>query len=345
MGWIEDYQKKISYLKTKDFLASFGSTECFLITDKNLERYYGEDLFSNLSYFSIEPGEQAKTLYQVNVILERLLVLNFSRQVIIIGFGGGIVCDIAGFVSAIYKRGCRLALLPTSLIGMVDASIGGKNGVNSLNFKNQFGTFKQADYINIDFDLLETLPLCEIANGRAEIIKHGLIYSPVYYQKVRDYILAFDNNVNSQLRKIIMESIKIKLSFVAGDENDRGQRRFLNFGHTLGHVMEKNQHIPHGKAVIWGMIQALKLSYHLNLITEQLCKELLIDLFRENTVDQERVNWPDISEALLSDKKRVGEKITFILLSGLGKPLIKDIDLDVIKQVVMSDDENILRNG
>ena len=228
---------------------------------------------------------------------------------------------------------------------MVDASIGGKNGVNSLNFKNQFGTIKQADNINIDLNLLKTLPLSEIANGMAEIIKHGLIYSLSYYEQVRSYDISRDDKSMTQLSEIIKESIAIKLTFVSGDENDREQRRFLNFGHTLGHAIEKIHNIGHGKAVLWGMIQAIKLSFKLRMISEELFRELKADLDRLNIVSNNLINWDEISRALLSDKKKESEKVTFILLKGVGNPLVKEIELDVIKQVVMTDDENLLRNN
>lgn len=345
MDWSAEYQTRMSYHKSKEFLAPLKSDDCFLITDKNLKSSYEEEVLANLNYFCIEPGEQSKTLNQVNAILERLLVLNYSRDAIIIGFGGGVVCDLAGFVSAIYKRGCRLVLLPSSLIAMVDASIGGKNGVNSLNYKNQFGTIKQADYINIDFALLESLPVSEIENGMGEVVKHGLISSPAYYQKVKAYNIGSDDNFKTQLAEIIKESVAIKLSFVNGDENDREQRRFLNFGHTLGHVIEKSHHIPHGKAVIWGMMIAMKISYKLNLISEGLFRELSADLDKLNIVTNNMINWSEIANGLLSDKKRVGEKITFILLEGLGKPVIRDLELDLIKYVMLDADENILRKS
>ena len=345
MAWIEDYQKRISYQDSINFLAALSEKEYFIITDNNLEKLYQKRLFPTNNYFSIKAGEASKTMVTINEILEILLENNYSRNVIIIGFGGGVVCDIAGFVSAIYKRGCALALLPSSLIAMVDASIGGKNGVNSLNFKNQFGTIKQADYINIDLNLLKTLPLSEIANGMAEIIKHGLINSLSYYEKVRSYDISRDDKSMTQLSEIIKESIAIKLTFVSGDENDREQRRFLNFGHTLGHAIEKNHNIGHGKAVLWGMIQAIKLSFKLRMISEELFRELKADLDRLNIVSNNLINWDEISRALLSDKKRESEKVTFILLKGVGNPLVKEIELDVIKQVVMTDDENLLRNN
>ncbi len=345
MSWIEDYLKRISYQESKEFLLALSKSEYFIITDKNLESLYQKELFPKHKYYSIEPGENSKTLQQVNEILEILLELNYSRKLIIIGFGGGVVGDIAGFISAIYKRGCRLALMPTSLIAMVDASVGGKNGVNSLNYKNQFGTIKQPEYINFDFNLLNTLPQSEISNGIPEIIKHGLIFSADYYQKVKSLDFEFADYSMTKLAEIIKESISIKLSFVNGDENDNEQRRFLNFGHTLGHVVEKLYNIGHGKAVLWGMIQALKLSYRLNLIPASLCQALLKDLDKVNIVNSQILEWEEISKALASDKKREGENITFVLLEGLGKPVIRDVKLEIIEQLVIKDDADIFRNN
>lgn len=338
MNCIEDYHKRISYQASSNFLKGLQKSEYFIITDKNLEKYYHKSLFSTASYYSIEAGEESKTLSQVNYILERLLEANYSRNLIIIGFGGGVVCDIAGFISAVYKRGCRVALMPSSLIAMVDASIGGKNGVNSQNYKNQFGTIKQPNYINLDFELLNTLPQSEMANGIPEIIKHGLIFSQDYYDKVKSVSFTNIDSANTELIDLIKESVNIKLSFVIGDEGDKGQRRFLNFGHTLGHVIEKLDNIPHGKAVLWGMIQAIKISYKLNLIAETLANSLMTDLAKLNIINSNKLKWEDIAKALLNDKKREGDGITFILLTGVGKPVIKEVSLEIIKQVVMADD-------
>lgn len=340
MDWIKAYQEKISYLKSKEFLATLANKESYLLTDDNLKDLYQKEFFAELNFYSIEAGEQSKTLSQVAIILERLLALNYSKDVIIIGFGGGIVCDIAGFVSAIYKRGCKVVLMPTSLLAMVDACIGGKNGVNSDNYKNQFGTIKQAESINVDLSLLKTLPQDQVDNGMAEVIKHGLISSKDYYQKAISVNLNKGNIENDErVLALIKESISIKLSFVNGDENDQGQRMFLNFGHTLGHTLEKIHNIPHGKAVIWGMIQALKISDKLALISKGQFRDLKAELMKLNTVTPEMIKWDDISQALVSDKKRRGDKITFILLAGLEKPLIKEVDLALVEQVVMSHDE------
>jgi 3-dehydroquinate synthase len=333
MSWIEDYQKKITYQASNKFLANLQEQECFIITDKNLENIYQKDLFPTNKYFSINPGELSKTFQKVNEILEVLLELHYSRNVLIIGFGGGVVCDIAGFVSAIYKRGCRLALMPTSLIAMVDASIGGKNGVNSRGYKNQFGTIKQADYINVDFALLKSLNNSEFANGLPEILKHGLLFSNEYYQKVTSFCQQSKDEQTRLLPNIIKESIAIKLSFVSGDESDKQQRMCLNFGHTLGHVIEKQYSIPHGQAVLWGMIQAIKLSCKLEYLSESQAKCILADLTKYNTVDENMIKWKDISQALEQDKKREGKDITFILLKGVGRPLIHNIDLETIKEI------------
>lgn len=346
MKWIEEYKKRISYLESDKFLDQLEKSEYFIITDKNLEKHYQDSLFPEANYYSIEAGEESKRLSTVEEILEKLLKLNYSHNLIIVGFGGGVVGDIAGFISAIYKRGCCLALMPTSLIAMVDASLGGKNGVNSLNFKNQFGTIKQPDFINYDFKLLSTLPYDEFTNGFPEIIKHGLIHSNDYYNKAKTLsihnINLLDTNF-TQVIELIIESMNIKLSYVCGDENDKGQRRFLNFGHTLGHVVEKEYGIPHGKAVLWGMIQAIKLSYKLGLIPELLSRTLIAELEKLNIVKYDMIKWQDISQALLNDKKRESEKITFILLEGIGKPLVKDIDLEIIEEVVKAKDEAIYR--
>ena len=312
-----------------------------VITDKNLEQHYQEQLLQNLNYYSIEPGEASKTLIQVNQIIERMLELNLTRNVTIIGLGGGVVCDLAGFISAIYKRGCRLALMPTSLLAMVDAAIGGKNGVNSANYKNQSGTIKQPDWINLDPELITTLPQVELRNGSAEIIKHGLIYSSEYYNRVKLPERYLTNYQSSEFLEIIQDSVAIKLHFVADDEIDKGKRRYLNFGHTLGHVVERLWDLPHGDAVLWGVIQALKLSYHSELLPLKQYEELVADLEGLSVVKQLglKLEWHKIANSLLSDKKREGEGIAFILLKEVGVPVVKELSLEFVRMVLMDEDE------
>ncbi len=338
MTWLDDYLRKVSYLKSNVFLSPYENQEIFIITDDNLESLYHAEI-ANFAYYSIKAGEESKCLQEVNLILERLLQDNFSRNVSIIAFGGGIVCDIAGFVSAIYKRGCKLLLMPTSLIAMVDASIGGKNGVNSRDYKNQFGTVKQADRINIDIDLLKTLPLAELKNGMAEVIKHGLLASQSYYEEALKFLdsIRVETISNAGLDSLIRESIAIKLAFVAGDESDKGQRRFLNFGHTLGHAIEKLYHFPHGQAVVWGMLQAVKISYQTGLMSKSIYQRIKSDLERINTFDDSVIDWDKIQEALLSDKKRQGVGLVFILLEDFAKPLVREIDFSIIKQTLFEE--------
>ncbi|MFA7057676.1 MAG: 3-dehydroquinate synthase family protein [Candidatus Cloacimonadales bacterium] len=338
MSWIEEYQKRISIDKSSSFISKLAQAECFIITDNNLEKLYHDEILQKHKYYSIEPGEASKTLSQANKILERMLKLNLTRNVIVVGFGGGVVCDLTGFVSAIYKRGCPLFLMPTSLLAMVDAAIGGKNGVNSKNYKNQFGTIRHPNWINIDQELLESLPAPEYLNGAAEMIKHGLIYSLEYHAKVKaPYTYVLDHQ-SREMQELIKESIAIKLHFVSDDEGDRGKRRYLNFGHTLGHVIEKQLNIPHGVAVIWGMIQAIRLSYHSELISSETFTRLRDELRLAIFLKQFEIEWKDIAKALLNDKKREGEGITFILLTKVGSPVVKELSLEFIKNAIMGED-------
>ncbi len=339
MTWIDDYKRKISYENTDSFLEQYVGGESFIITDDNLKSLYSKEI-SQINHYSISPGEESKSLEQVNLILEHLLKENYSRNLTLIAFGGGIVCDITGFISAIYKRGCKLILMPSSVIAMVDAAIGGKNGVNSKYFKNQFGTIKQADRINVDCKLLNTLPKVEFKNGLAEVIKHGILASEEYYRKAIYLANNLPNELgNSFMADLIKESIAIKLSFVSGDEGDEGKRRILNFGHTLGHVVEKLYHLPHGKAVLWGMMKAVVLSYKLDLISKDLYNRIYSDLENLNTFDPDNLDWDTVLKALLSDKKRQAQVFNFILIEGFAKPIIKQVDLNTVKVLIVNNNE------
>ncbi|OQY36623.1 MAG: hypothetical protein B6226_06275, partial [Candidatus Cloacimonetes bacterium 4572_65] len=294
--WIDNYKERISYNATAKVLAHYGRTECMIITDENLNSLYGKSLFNDQNLYVIPSGEKNKTFNQVNAILEYMLTLHLPRNITVIGFGGGVVCDIAGFVSAIYKRGVPLHLLPTSLLAMVDAAVGGKNGVNSKELKNQFGSIKQPSFINYDIKLLKTLPNDEFYNGIGEMLKHGLIYSQDYFDRCVEFFKkkTFEKLDYTILEELVKESIDIKLHFVEEDEADMGKRRVLNFGHTLGHIIERRGNHGHGVSVIWGMIKAINYSLGLSLITPKKSEYLLKSLNIFNIIEGAQLSWFEV---------------------------------------------------
>lgn len=218
-------------LLKEDVLERF-SGPIAIITDTKIEKLFGKKLFKGqASFFSFPAGEKSKTRKTKEKIEDGLIQKGFGSDTVIVGLGGGVVTDLAGFVAATYCRGVKLVLIPTTLLGMVDAAIGGKNGVNTPKAKNRIGTFYFPELIMIDTDFLKTLPEKEMLMGGAEILKYGLIDDPSLFQDLPKLFSSID--------KTIEKSIAAKKKVVGEDpEEKKGLRRILNFGHTIGHALE-----------------------------------------------------------------------------------------------------------
>ena len=214
------------------------STKKIIITDENLNRLY-HHRFPPWNVIEIGTGEKIKTLETVVYIFKKLVELEIDRSCFIIGIGGGIVCDITGFVASTYMRGLPFGFVSTSLLSQVDASIGGKNGVNFDGYKNMIGVFNQPHFVICDPEMLKTLPHKELLSGFAEVVKHAAIGSEelfIFLEKNFPRALALDAGT---LEKLVYDSVIIKAKVVEKDEKEKGERRILNFGHTLGHALEK----------------------------------------------------------------------------------------------------------
>ncbi len=225
-----------------------------------------ERCFPDQPVIKIGLGEGIKTIETVQQIYAELLEYEADRSTSIIGIGGGVVCDITGYVASTYLRGVRFGFVATTLLAQVDASVGGKNGVNFKGFKNMVGVFNQPEFVLCDMNLLTTLPQQEVACGFAEIVKHGAIgdvalfeYLEANYAKA----LSLDKDV---IAKVVYDSVKLKATVVNQDEREQGERKKLNFGHTFGHAIEKTTAVPHGVAVSLGMVVASQLSVQKGLL-------------------------------------------------------------------------------
>jgi 3-dehydroquinate synthase len=303
-----------------------------IITDKNVQEMYGKH-WKDYQCIVIGTGEKIKTLDTVEDIFKKLLSFGIDRSGFILGIGGGIVCDIAGFVASTYLRGIDFAFAPTTLLSQVDASIGGKNGVNFLGFKNMIGTFNQPKFILSDPEVLKTLPQEELANGFAEAVKHALIAD-------LDYFEFFEKNVelllglNPQaINHLIQKSVELKSAIVNRDEKEKGERRKLNFGHTYGHAIEKVSGISHGKAVSIGSVVAAKLSLQKGLISnsdlDRIIKVLKnLDLPVSFNIDNSKV-----LDAMLKDKKREQDSIHFVLLTSIGSAEVEKISVGDLQKL------------
>lgn len=303
-----------------------------IITDENVAHQYA-DQFPPGHVITIGTGEGIKTLDTVTRIYTELLNREADRSCVIVGIGGGIVCDMAGFVASTYMRGVRFGFVASTLLAQVDASVGGKNGVNFGGYKNMVGTFNQPAFVLCDWDMLHSLPETQLQCGFAEIVKHAAIADAEMFQALEQdaqKALALDPLV---IERLVYDSLVIKSTFVNQDEKEAGERRKLNFGHTFGHAIEKVTGVPHGQAVSVGMVLAADISHRRGLITarekDRLCALLeQLNLPTRITFDKDAV-----LEALGKDKKREKESVHFVLLNGLGRTIITEISLAELRQL------------
>ena len=288
--------------------------------------------------FTIPEGESFKNLETLSTIYDYMAKENFSRKSLIISLGGGVVCDIGGFVGATYMRGIDFIQIPTSLLAQVDASIGGKTGVDTQYGKNLIGAFKQPKAVFIDVSFLSTLPKEQFSSGMAEVIKHSLIIENKEYfeflKEKREEIISLDSK---SLIEMIAKSCDIKREIVERDEFEKGDRALLNLGHTYGHSIEKLfnfKGMTHGEGVAKGIIFELELSKILNEIDEDRIEEIK-DIFKSYGLDPNPIYYPEevILEIMKKDKKNSFDKINFILFSKEMKVYRDSVEIKYILEV------------
>ncbi len=304
-----------------------------IITDSNVWRYYGKE-FPACEVIEIGTGEGIKTLNTLEYIYSRLVEIEADRSCRIVGIGGGIVCDIAGFIASTYLRGVKFGFVSTTLLSQVDASVGGKNGVNFGGYKNMIGVFNQPEFVICDMNLLNTLPEREVLCGFAEIVKHAVIRDAemfVFLESHVDNALALENEI---IERLVYDSVVIKSDIVNKDEKEKGERRKLNFGHTFGHAIEKTAQIPHGEAISVGMAIASDLSVKRGLLKHQDAERIKALLKRLKLPVQIRVDKEKILDALKRDKKRERDKINFVLTDTIGHAVIKEISIQELEAVL-----------
>ncbi len=316
-----------------DYLPS-GRT--IIITDHNVARLYG-DQFPPCDVITIGLGEKSKTLATIEAIFSRLIELEADRSTFIVGIGGGIVGDITGFAASTYMRGLDFGFVATTLLAQVDATVGGKNGVNFKGYKNMVGVFNQPRFVIADIGLLKTLPEEEIACGLAEIVKHACIMDADYFQYIEDHCDDIGRLDPEVMHKLVFDSVKIKSEVVNQDEREAGERRKLNFGHTIGHALEKTLGISHGAAVSAGMVMAAGLSCQRGLLSPQADQRIQHLLARLKLPVQIEFDPGAVFEAFGKDKKREHDKIKFVLLESIGRAVIRDISLDELGRWVLPD--------
>ena len=308
------------------------SDNVVVVSDKNVSHHYLA-LFPDTEVILMDTGETHKTLDTVMWVYQKLLDAGAQRSTFIVGIGGGIVCDVAGFVASTYLRGLRFGFVSTTLLSQVDASVGGKNGVNFQGYKNMIGVFNQPEFVICDLNLLTTLPEKERLCGFAEIVKHAVIKDAALFDYMENNTESILSLATDTIEKLVLDSVVIKSGVVSRDEKETGERRKLNFGHTFGHAIEKTSGMPHGEAVSLGMVLAAFLSVKRGILpaghAERIVR-LLRNLKLPTKID---LNMKDLMGALKKDKKRTGDKIHFVLLEGIGKAVIEDIPIIELDQL------------
>lgn len=335
------YYSAEAYNQINNYLDSNKPSKVFVLVDENTHQLCLSKFLSKLKEASdfeiieIPAGEENKNLETCSGVWNALSELGADRKSLLINVGGGVVTDLGGFVASTFKRGIAYINVPTSLLSMVDASVGGKTGVDLGNLKNQIGVINHPEMVIIDSHYLETLPKNEMRSGLAEILKHGLIKSEPYWDKVSN--LA---NLDLQdLDTVIKESVDIKSEVVTKDPYEKNVRKTLNFGHTLGHAIESyflthesKPKLLHGEAVAAGMVLATFISQKLKDFPEEKLGQIsskIFDIYGKIEVDQKDI--ASIIDLMKFDKKNERGNVNFVLLKNIGEP---EIDCLVANEII-----------
>ena len=308
------------------------TNQVVVITDSTVNKLYGSH-FADYPIIEIGQGEKSKNLETVSAVIAKMLELKIDRKGFVLAVGGGIVTDVAGFVASIYQRGIGFGFVSGTLLSQVDASVGGKNGVNYEGFKNMVGTFNQPEFVICDPQMLATLRPEQLDCGFAEIVKHTIIADkPMfeYLEKNAEKALALDFDV---IETLVDNSINIKAGIVNRDEKEHGERRKLNLGHTYGHAVEKVLGVSHGNAVSLGLVVSARLSVKRGLLVQNDADRIVRLLKSLNLPTVINGDKQAIYNALEMDKKREGSQINFVLINGIGNAVVEKIDIDELKQI------------
>lgn len=320
----------------RTFLQYCTAQRVVIITDATVHKHYGK-CFPEVPCIILAHGEASKSLTTFETIIQQLIAYDIDPSTHLVGIGGGVVCDITGFVASVYMRGLRFSLIPTTILAQADAAIGGKNGINVDEYKNILGTITQPVGIYIDPDFCVTLEEQQRRNGLFEVLKYGCIADVSLFE----YCVAHTESLLSgdveALHYVIERSVELKLTFVTEDERDKGVRRALNFGHTFGHALELRYSMLHGYAVGCGMVIAAAMSHVLGLLSyEEYCR--IRDLLMHFGVPDIPTSCSSLVESIRKDKKRNDSDITLVLLDAIGSYTLVTVSFSTFEeQCVLTD--------
>jgi len=304
-----------------------------IITDQNVYNAHTKR-FRHWNCIVLKPGEEFKIQSTVDSVIEQLIEMEADRKTTIVGVGGGVITDITGYVASVYMRGISFGFIPTSLLAMVDASIGGKNGIDVGVYKNMVGVIRQPKFILHDMVFLNSLPQNEWENGFAEIIKHAAIKDVAMFKELEVKTLKHYQSRQTSICELVQRNAIIKTKVVQNDEFEKGERRLLNFGHTLGHALENQYALSHGQAISIGMTYASVISQRIVGFKEpERVAGLLLkyDLPTFADFDKQKV-----FEVLKMDKKRERKEMNYVLLEKIGKGVVKSIPLKQLEGIIQN---------
>ncbi len=302
-----------------------------IITDENIFTAHTKR-FKRWNTIVLKAGDEFKIQSTVDSIVEQLIEMEADRKTILVGVGGGVVTDITGYVASVYMRGIKFGFVPTTVLGMVDASIGGKNGIDVGVYKNLVGIIRQPSFILHDMVFLNSLPQAEWENGFAEIIKHACIKDAAMFSDLENNSLKYFQSKQTAICELVQRNAVIKASVVKRDEFEKSERRLLNFGHTLGHALENQYELSHGQAISIGMTYACHISEQLAGFKQT--EKVVSVLEKYNLPTYATFNKQKVFDVLKMDKKRERKEMNYVLLEKIGKGVVKSISLNQLEKII-----------
>ena len=302
-----------------------------LITDEHIFNAHTQR-FKGWNTIVLKPGEEFKIQATADAIIEKMIEMEADRKTTLVGVGGGVITDLTGYVASVYMRGLRFGFIPTSILGLVDASIGGKNGIDVGAYKNMVGIIRQPAFILHDMVFLNSLPQAEWENGFAEIIKHACIKDAAMFAELEKNTLKTYRGRQKNICELVLRNAIIKIKVVQKDEFEKGERRLLNFGHTLGHAVETQYELLHGQAVSIGMTYACHISEQLTGFKQ--ADRVVRVLEKYNLPTYASFDKQKVFSILKMDKKRERQEMNYVLLEKIGKGMVKSISLKQLEKII-----------